>query len=779
MISVAENFEAMQRQIKDNINQMIATEKLHEAQNILHNYMEMVTDDPEAFSIQAVIAFSEGRLEEARQALLSGLELDKRNFDIQYNLAHVYESQEEYLKAAEVYRDLNNTSIYSQEQCSFATQALETLYDNQPQFKQWTARKRLVFFIKKGLDSFIDEIISGLSAIYETKKIIVTNLKQIDDEMTWADICWFEWCDELIIYGSKLQLAQKKKIICRLHSYEAFTDWPPQVQWQNVNLVIFVANFIRDFVVENAPSLKTSQTIVIPNGIDTDKYTFAKRKPGFNIAYVGYINYKKGPMLLLHAFKAIFDKDQRYKLFIAGTFQDHRYLLYFQQMVKEMGIEKNVIFNGWQKNLNQWLEDKNYILCTSVLESQNLSVMQAMAKGIKPLVHNFVGAREVYSPKYIWNTIDECVNLLINNSYNSEEYRLEIQEKYSLREKLERIIHVINDLESSQRKNQIATTFDYATYWNNRLSQKFDIEGVGYIGLGTTYNQQLYSIRLDILKYIIQNLFSNNLFKKHILELGPGIGMFTRYFSSHKASYKAIDITKKSVEELRKKYNKYQFIQGDITDSSLYEANKHDLIFAADVLLHLTNEEKYKVTIKNIASSLNEQGYVILFDPISILGTKSQSAHMVIRDINYIQEICLQNDLELVAMLPSAFCMNFPFDKDAANLGVETANIFAYIQKIFSSEEIKESDKQVIARWLTSFEKICLVHFGYGFSQKVVILKKVSNKTDLNLTINKVWNLEAIAKEYESLKQQVSLLALNNDFVLTLKKMITKMQEKI
>ncbi|APH22623.1 glycosyl transferases group 1 family protein [Clostridium botulinum] len=93
------------------------------------------------------------------------------------------------------------------------------------------------------------------------------------------------------------------------------------------------------------------------------------RKKGFNIAYVGYINFKKGPMLLLHAFKKIFDTDNRYKLHIAGTFDEERYRLYFNQMIKEFGMEKNVIFYGWQKDINKWLEDKNYLICTSVLES--------------------------------------------------------------------------------------------------------------------------------------------------------------------------------------------------------------------------------------------------------------------------------------------------------------------------------------------------------------------------------------------------------------------------
>ena len=70
----------------------------------------------------------------------------------------------------------------------------------------------MIFFVKQGLDSFLPDIIEGLSDEYETRKIIINELNQIDEGMKWADICWFEWCDELVIYGSQLELAKEKRI---------------------------------------------------------------------------------------------------------------------------------------------------------------------------------------------------------------------------------------------------------------------------------------------------------------------------------------------------------------------------------------------------------------------------------------------------------------------------------------------------------------------------------------------------------------------------------------
>lgn len=115
-----------------------------------------------------------------------------------------------------------------------------------------------------------------------------------------------------------------------------------------------------------------------------------------------------------------------------------------------MELRKNVCYEGWQDNLDKWLEDKNYILCTSILESQNMSVMQAMAKGIKPIIHNFVGAKGIYNNNYIWNTIDEAVEIINDKEYSSQEYRKFIKENYSLESQIKSLKQLLGEFLSNR-----------------------------------------------------------------------------------------------------------------------------------------------------------------------------------------------------------------------------------------------------------------------------------------------------------------------------------------
>ena len=55
----------------------------------------------------------------------------------------------------------------------------------------------------------------------------------------------------------------------------------------------------------------------------------------------------------------------------------------------------------------------------------------AMACGLKPLIHNFVGAKELYPEKYCFNSIREFGAMVLSADYRSAEYRNYILDNYS------------------------------------------------------------------------------------------------------------------------------------------------------------------------------------------------------------------------------------------------------------------------------------------------------------------------------------------------------------
>ena len=301
-----------------------------------------------------------------------------------------------------------------------------------------------------GLDNFIDPIIAGLSNNYMVRKFIVKTEQEIYNAIDYGDIIWLEWANQSAIIGTNYEGIKGKKVIVRLHSYEIFSDMPEQINWYNVDRLIFVAPHIRDILKENIPDIEEKvKTVIVYNGLDLDKIPFKEREAGFNIAWVGYINYKKNPPMALQVMKKLVDIDKRYKLHVAGSYQDLRYKIYLEYMIKEMGLQDNVKFYGWVDDMEGFWGDKNYLLHTSIHEGHSLAIMEGMCRGIKTVIHNFRGIGEVtlYPDINVFNTIDEAIKIINDEKYYSKMYRNWLIKKgWTLQNQVKKIKGVIDSL---------------------------------------------------------------------------------------------------------------------------------------------------------------------------------------------------------------------------------------------------------------------------------------------------------------------------------------------
>ncbi len=255
--------------------------------------------------------------------------------------------------------------------------------------------------------------------------------------MKWADVAWFDWCDENIALAS--QARWDCGVICTLRSYEYFTEHPREVNWANVDHAIFVAGHVCRLSLEKFPALRETKISIIADGIDLDRYTYRERGPGRDIAWVGFLNHKKNVPLLLEIASQLRD----YRFHVAGIFQDERLRTYWEHYLRTNELS-NVRFYGWVDDINAFLEDKNYILSTSLWEGTQVAVLEAMAKGIEPLVHAWIGAEEVYGPLVtVYRNTGELRGALMDNKYCSREYRRWIEDHFSLRRKLARVEDIV------------------------------------------------------------------------------------------------------------------------------------------------------------------------------------------------------------------------------------------------------------------------------------------------------------------------------------------------
>ncbi len=410
--------------------------RMDEAEECFIEISKHHPENTDAYNNLGVIAFHRQEMEQALEYFTKALRIDPfhKNAIINCsfllkNLNRLHEIRSILAKAVEKFPD---------------DQELSNLFQETRPSQSPSARIAVVCL--PGLQSFLGDIVDFLGKNNEIRTCYSNQKQEIETCIHWADTVWLEWANELAIELTQhSNCLDGKRVLCRLHSYEAFNGYADKIVWEKISDLIFVAEHIKNIVVQQVPNLLDRVNVhVVPNGVNLDRFPFTERSRGTTLAYLGNINYKKGPMLLLHAFRELVRTDGNYQLHIAGNFQDPRYAFYFSQMMREMGLEEKISVEGWVNDVPAWLEDKQYIVCTSVLEGHPVGLMEAMACGIKPLIHNYVGARGSYPSKYLWNTIPEFVRMATENEYRPGEYRQFIERNYSSYIQLKKIEHILN-----------------------------------------------------------------------------------------------------------------------------------------------------------------------------------------------------------------------------------------------------------------------------------------------------------------------------------------------
>lgn len=77
-----------------------------------------------------------------------------------------------------------------------------------------TKTKLGIFYNAKGPGGkFLTDIIKELSKVYDLKVCGIDDFNEIEKQMEMVDLCWFEWCDGLLQFASRLAIAQEKKLL--------------------------------------------------------------------------------------------------------------------------------------------------------------------------------------------------------------------------------------------------------------------------------------------------------------------------------------------------------------------------------------------------------------------------------------------------------------------------------------------------------------------------------------------------------------------------------------
>lgn len=499
--------------------------RYQEALVCIKEHLQTTPDDAQALNDAGAILHCLGRSDEAINHLVQARDLSRtncstqleptehlsqnpqspvqlvRDAEIVWNLVEVYLADGRANEAMQLFDDmqrlgilnvdvLNRTANVFLNQGNYAD-AIETLLRSlqlapeqeilKPMIEVIRSKRARIAFFCGPADQMqsLTDIHEFIEPRFPVRLFEGQNANEAYELMKSSDICWFEGCTDVAVQASKQPKVCKN--IVRLRGFDqvpaprfqgdkftpaqagAGLDWISQILWENIDVLIVDGNpFVKDALLQKVPDIENrTRLVTVPNGVDLDKFKFIDRGRGKNLTCIGQVSMRANPMLLLQCMQKLHYIDSEYRLFFAGIFQNPMVEQYVRHMVQALELTEVVFFESWQEDINSWLKDKHYIVSGSIAESQGMGLLEGMACGLKPVIHNFPGASEAFPSEFLFNISEEFCQQILSDTYEPQRYRRFVEENYPLKNQLSTINSILTQLEAECRQQPKTQVMSY------------------------------------------------------------------------------------------------------------------------------------------------------------------------------------------------------------------------------------------------------------------------------------------------------------------------------
>jgi len=223
--------------------------------------------------------------------------------------------------------------------------------------------------------------------------------------------------------------------------------------------IIAVSEQIKDDL-ERSGIIK-SKISVIQNAVQTihkaENYEENRRKKRlalaikdeeFIVGYVGRLSDEKGVQYLIEAGMLLMETGMPCKILIIGDGPKRKEL---EDMVKMKGLEDNIIFTGFQTNIEEWMSLLDIFVLPSLTEGTPMALLEAMAFGLPVVASDVGGIPEIIDsgengilvPAANPDKIEEAISTICKDNYFrtklSEMAKKTIRSKFNINEWVNKI----------------------------------------------------------------------------------------------------------------------------------------------------------------------------------------------------------------------------------------------------------------------------------------------------------------------------------------------------
>ena len=189
-------------------------------------------------------------------------------------------------------------------------------------------------------------------------------------------------------------------------------------------------------------------------------------------------------------------------------------------------------------------------------------------------------------------------------------------------------------------------------YWDDR-ADRFASRGAGLAAVCSYGMPWFYNGSIHLLQHLALRRWLRVASGTTVLEIGCGVGRWTRQFARRGAIVTGIDLSRRMVLRARQRAaaeqlsDRCRFLVADASAPALVGC--FDVVFGVTVLQHVLDAERFEAAVKSVAEHLAPGGRAILLEAAPSQSTaRCDSAVFVARDARFYEEAFARAGLQCV-----------------------------------------------------------------------------------------------------------------------------------
>lgn len=248
----------------------------------------------------------------------------------------------------------------------------------------------------------------------------------------WSDVSIFHAVQNNLIQASrKTENPEDTTIVAEAVDIDVYAGHMGGVEWDFVDHLVYMADHMRGYAERRFDVPEDIPRHVIKGGVDLDDWTLVDRPVGYKIAWIGHLWIAKNLIGALQIFNQVIE-DRPYEPWELHALGRKWSPPHWWRRACEGYLDANpeledrfTLTEEYVPSVDEWLDDKSYLLHTGLKEAYGYVIAQSAAKGIRPIVMQTMGTDAIWPQEWIFQTHAEAVSMF--EPYERSRYRETIE----------------------------------------------------------------------------------------------------------------------------------------------------------------------------------------------------------------------------------------------------------------------------------------------------------------------------------------------------------------